>query len=261
MYTIATLHDLRRHLNLTANDNDGDDDLLRALQDASHLIEALTQRRYCPRLESRAVSLDPANPHELFLPDDLLELKSISDEGGGINLAEIRLLPSHADSPASVLQRTDGASFSFSVSPSNSVSIDGVWGWHDRWSQAWRDSRDTIRDLSLSAAETVLTVDDSDGSDQDGLSPRFHIGHLLRIEDEYLRVTAVDHTANQLTVLRGVRGTEAASHARGAKIETYAPPPAIRDLTLRYAELMIKSVGLLDEASTPLLERMRRLTA
>ena len=42
MYTIATLEDLRRHLNLGEGDRGSDDALLRALQDASHLIESAT---------------------------------------------------------------------------------------------------------------------------------------------------------------------------------------------------------------------------
>ena len=82
----------------------------------------------------------------------------------------------------------------------------------------------------------------------------------MRIDGEYLRVTAIDRAADRLTVLRGVGGTRATAHLRDAKIETYAPAPAIRDLTVRYAELMLKSVGPLELAS-PLLERMRRLTA
>ena len=48
MYTIATLDDLRRHLNLSATDAADDEDLLQRLGAASRLIESLTQRRYCP---------------------------------------------------------------------------------------------------------------------------------------------------------------------------------------------------------------------
>ena len=113
----------------------------------------------------------------------------------------------------------------------------------------------------MSATATTITVEDSDGADEDGASPRFQAGHLLRVKGEYLRLTAVDHTANQLSVLRGVGGTVAAAQAVDAKIESYAPAPAIRDLTLRYAELMVKTAGPLELESTPLIARMRRLTA
>ena len=94
-----------------------------------------------------------------------------------------------------------------------------------------------------------------------GFSPRFQVGHLLRIEDEYLRVTAVDRKTNTLTVLRGVQGTAAAAHAPGKTIETYTPPLPMRDLVARYAELMMKSPSPLADEPSPLLSQMRRLTA
>ena len=52
MYTIATLQDLRRHLQLEETDRAADADLQQALQKASHLIETLTGRRFCPFLET-----------------------------------------------------------------------------------------------------------------------------------------------------------------------------------------------------------------
>ncbi len=256
------MNDLRRQLRLpAAADPTADDELLRVLQEASHLIESLTQRHYCPVAQTRLVSLDPSNPRELILPADLLELHALSDSDGALDRASIRRLPSQPDMPASVLQLADDAVFRFSASPINAVSISGIWGWHDRWSRAWRDSGDTVRDNPLAAAATNISVDDVEAADRDGLRPRFHIGHLLRIDGEYLRVTAIDYERQRLTVLRGQQGSAAASHRQGAKIETYAPAPTIRDLCLRYAELLLTSIGLLEQESTPLLERMRRLTA
>ena len=261
MYTIATLEDLRRHLYLGDDDSGSDDALLRALGEASHLIESATLRRYCPRVETLEVKPDRSNPSALILPDDLLELRAVSDDGGAIDLADLVALPRHGDEPASILQLKQGAAFRLGHSPAGSVSVNGLWGWHDRWSAAWRDSGDQVSDNAMSAHATLIGVADSNGADEDGGRPRFHVGHLLRIDGEYLRVTAIDRAANRLTVLRGIGGTRATAHLREASIETFAPAPAIRDLSLRYAEVMLKSVGPLDLGSTPLLERMRRLTA
>jgi len=260
MYTIATLDDLRRHLNLSATDSAEDSDLLQRLQAASQLIESLTQRRFCPRSQTREITLDRPGQSELILPDDLLELRSLSIGGVAMNLADIRLLPDDRDAPASVLRVAQGAALRFGDDNSASISIGGIWGWHDRWTEAWRDSGDTVRDAALNALADAITVSDAAGSDQDGRSPRFQVGQLLRIDAEYLRVTAIDSAKNQLTVLRGVQGTAAAAHRRGATIETYSPPAAIRDLTLRFATLMTQSAGLLERESTPLVERLRRLT-
>lgn len=261
MYTIATLEDLRRQLNLGDADSGSDGALLRALQDASHLIESATLRRYCPRVETLDVKPDRSNPSALILPDDLLELRAVNDDGGAIDLADLVALPRQGDAPASILQRKRGAAFRLGLSPVASVSVTGVWGWHDRWPTAWRDSGDQVSENPLTASATQLGVADSEGADEDGGRPRFHIGHLLRIDGEYLRVTAIDRSANSMTVLRGAAGTRATAHLRGAKIESYAPAPAIRDLCVRYAELMLKSAGPLNLDSPPLLARMRRLTA
>jgi hypothetical protein len=262
MYTIATLHDIRQHLNLADSDTSSDDDLLKALQQASHVLESLTNRRYCPAIESRVASIDTANPTDLILPDDLLSLSSLTNgDGGSINLGDVQTVPSHADLPTSVLHLINGVSFIYSESPINAVSIAGTWGWHDRWTKAWRDSSDTVQDNPLSDSATALTVTDADGVDSDGFSPRFQVGHLLQIESEYLRVIAVNTTTNQLTVQRGVNGTTASSHVQTTTIDTYQPVPAIRDLCVRYAELLFNSIGIFDTDADPLVARLRRLTA
>ena len=198
MYTIATLHDLRRHLNLSADDTSEDDDLLQRLGAASRLIESLTQRRYCPRLQTREILPDRPGQRELTLPDDLLELRSISVGGRALGRSDIRLLPGDRDAPAGVLQLAAGASL-HADDGDPTVSIEGIWGWHDRWTEAWRDSGDSLRDAVLSAAADVITVSDVAGEDQDGLGPRFQVGQLLRIDAEYLRVTAINRADNRLT--------------------------------------------------------------
>ncbi len=261
MYTIATLEDLRRHLGLSATDTDSDQDLLHSLQEASHLIESLTQRRYCPRFQSRTVPLDRTAPRLLILPDDLLELRAINDAGGEMDLNRFLRLPEDPDTPASILHLARGVTFRLDASGPRAVEINGIWGWHDRWMQAWRDSGDTVRDSALSADTGTISVYDVAGSDKDGFSPRFQVGQLLRIGDEYLRLTAIDRQNQRLTVLRGAQGSAAVAHQRGATIETYTASLPIRDLTVRYAELMIKSNSLLADAPSSLLERMRRLTA
>lgn len=261
MYTIATLYDIRQHLNLAADDTGADDDLMKALQQASHILESLTNRRYCPAVESRSVTIDTDLPSMLILPDDLLSLTTITNEdGSSISLSDVRLIPDHEDLPIGVIQLINGASFTYAESPLSAVTLTGTWGWHDRWTQAWRDSGDTVQDNPLSSGATTLPVSDADGVDGDGFSPRFQVGHLLQIESEYLRVIGVDSATNQLTVQRAVNGTSAASHAQSTPIQTYQPVPAIRDLCMRYAEMLYKSIGIFDTDADPLVTHLRRLT-
>ncbi len=260
MYTIATLEDLRRHLQLGDEDRGSDDHLLRALEEASHHIESVTARRYCPRVETLDISPDEANPRSLLLLDDLLELRAVRDDSGDIDLARIRVFPGPQDEPAFLLLYRAGGVFRTGYGGTNAVSVTGVWGWHSRWASAWRDSGDRVSGNALSANSERITVENSDGVDADGFRPRFQVGHLLRIDGEYLRVTAIDRAANQLTVLRGTGGTRATAHLQNAKIETYAPVPTIRDFTVRYAEHLIKSAGPFEQETPPSLRRMRRVT-
>ena len=260
MYSIATLEDLSRHLGLARADASADASLPQKLQEASQLIESLTQRRYCPWLETRAAAPLAHDPSQLILPDDLLELREIRDAGGLIDLADIQRLPDDADAPASVLRLGKGKRFMPQARGEASIAITGIWGWHDRWTQAWRASGDSLQ-AGISASDASISVSDAAGSDSDGLSPRFQAMQLLRINDEYLRVIAIDLPKQRLTVQRGAQGTAASDHPLGARIETYVPALPIRDLTLRYAELMLRSQSPLADEPSSLLERMRRLTA
>ena len=228
---------------MSATDTAEDDALLERLGAASRLIESLTGRRYCPRLQTREVPLEHARQRELILPDDLLELRSLSIGGVALELADIRLLPDDRDAPAGVLQVANDAPVHLGDGAATSISIEGVWGWHDRWTEAWRESGDTVRDAALDADAGAITVSDAAATDHDGRAPRFQVGQLLRIDAEYLRVTAIDRANNRLSVLRGVQGTSAAAHRRGASIETYLPALPIRDLTLRFAALMTRAAN------------------
>ena len=113
MYSIASLHEFRRHLQLKETDTSADTDLRLALEKASQLIESLTGRRYCPSLETHSLTIDAANPRELILPDDLLELISINAERQILSKDALRRVPSRPDLPASVLILNEGEVFNW----------------------------------------------------------------------------------------------------------------------------------------------------
>jgi hypothetical protein len=80
-----------------------------------------------------------------------------------------------------------------------------------------------VEDNPLTAAATSITVNDADGADLFADTPRFKVQQILRIESEYVFVTAKDTTGNKLTVIRGVNGTTAASHVQNTAIYVYKP--------------------------------------
>ncbi len=256
MYTIATLYQLRRYLGLASADPDDDDRLLSSLQSASAEIERLANRSFNPRLATLQHSVNLSDATELLLDDDLLELSTlVNGDGNSIGSGDILTIPG-GDSPISVIRLTGGNAFVWDETPVQAVSVTGIWGWHSRPSQMWRDSADSVQDNPLSSSTSTLTVSDADGVDGVNESPRFQIGQLLRIEDEYLRVLDVDTAANTLTVLRGVNGTTAASHVQNTDIDTYQPPPDVGDLVVRWAAWIYRQPDAFDDILPTLLKTL-----
>lgn len=232
MYTLSTLHHLRARLNLGATETADDARLINALEAAAANIERATGRRFSPHRLTRLH--DYTNAVELLLEDDLLDLLSITNgDGVAIPLGDVIRLPDTP--PTSVLRLTGSSAFLYTRSPLEAIAVNGIWGWHERWSTAWRGSSDSVQNNPLTASSITLTVADADGADSIGEAPRFQVGHLLKIDDEYLRVIAVNTISNILTVLRGVNGTAAAAHNLNAPISTYQPPADVEALALRWA--------------------------
>jgi hypothetical protein len=104
----------------------------------------------------------------------------------------------------------------------------------------WRGTGDTVQNNPMNSSTSSLTVSDADGVDSEGSLPRFQVGHLLKIDSEYLRVTAINTVTNVVSVLRAVNGTSAASHTLNTPIYAYQPPAELNILSLRWASWLYK---------------------
>jgi len=202
-------------------------------------------RRFYPRTETRYYD-HPKDATRLKVDDDLLAVTTFTTEngdteitsgnyylmcGGLYNLVPYDRLVLKTNSTQSHL------AFSGTMQQANAVV--GTWGYHEDWDNAWEDSQDTVENTtSISASGTSLTVNDADGADLYALTPRFKVLQLLKIEDEYLNVTAVNTTTNALTVVRGVNGTTAAAHVQDTAIYIYRPMPDIVQATLELAKYL-----------------------
>ncbi len=254
MYTIATLQQLRQRLSLSPDDTSDDSRLLAALQAATAQMEAAAVRRFIPRRVTIAHTINPRYPTEMVLIDDLLELEMVvNGDGNSIAPETILTIPDVGqDGPIGLLQLVDGEAFVWEKSPLQAITISGVWGWHDRWSQAWRASSDSVQDAALDSSITSLTVSDANGLDAHGTTPRFQVGQLLRLEGEYMSVIGVDMATNVLSVLRGANGTVASAHDQYTPIEIYQPPLDVEILCLRWALWLYKEPDNRPFSSTPL---------
>lgn len=253
MYTLATLHQLRQRLGLSAADTADDARLLAALQAASAQIEQAAGRRFSPRIATIAHDLNPRHLDELLLRDDLLQVDSIvNGDGSSIDPLDVVTLPeSSLDGPISVLRLAGGQMFTWHETPLRAVAVSGIWGWHDRWSRAWRSSADTVQNNPLNSTSSTVSVSDADGADSYAIAPRFQAGQLIRIEDEYLRVLAVNTATNVLTVLRGVNSTTAVAHDQGTVIDIFQPALEVEMLCLRWAMWLYKEPDNRGFAVTP----------
>ncbi len=136
--------------------------------------------------------------------------------------------------PITVLEMYVNGSYSHWYTGQRSLKLTGLWGWHDRYADAWASSGDSVKDAAgISAVITTITVNDADGVDEQGQTPRFQIGQLIKIDSEHIIVTAVTAaTTNTLTVLRAQNGTTGATHALSAAITIYRPPEVVVFATL-----------------------------
>jgi hypothetical protein len=235
----ATLTDLRRHLSLTSAQTGDDGLLLTLLGAAARLIDGYTGRRFYPVRQTHPYTCD--DPALLLLRDDLLTLHSlINGDGSTLSPAVYHLHPSVVPIKSSIVLDRTQAVFTHDGDPVDAISVDGTWGYHPDWSNAWASSGDSVQDNPLSSSATLLTVTDADAPEPTGYGQRFAVGQLLRIENEYVHVLAVNTTQNELTVARGVNGTTASSHAQNTAIDIYRPPEDVRQVCLRVATWLYK---------------------
>src|SRR3990167_3305649 len=79
-----------------------------------------------------------------------------------------------------------------------------VTGRKYEWHEDTLPALATTLNGAIDATQTTLTLTDS---------AIYHVGHVLEIESEYVNVTAVDTTAETVTVARAWGGTTGATHA------------------------------------------------
>lgn len=234
MYTIATLHALRRHLGLATADIAEDARLMEALRAASAQIEREARRHFLP-WQAALAHAPAACRNELLLNDDLLDLTAVEDGSGAVPLDEVDRLPT--DGIASVLRLRNGRCF---TPDEGQVTVTGVWGWHDDWQHAWLSSHDGVADDPLESTATVISVDDADGEDGGLNAPRFQVGQVIAINQEWMRIVRLDTSSNSLSVYRAVAGTHIAAHGQFSPINIFQPARDVSDLTVRWAAWLYK---------------------
>jgi len=251
----STLHQVRQYLNLAVTETDDDGLLKQFCRQATETIDKYCRRRFDVRLETRVFDY-PIQKRDslgvysaeafvaqmnavadwiddrLRMDDDLLAVTTLTNgDDVEIDSDDFILEPANKYPKFTIrLVESSGVSWQYGANGERRQVIDvqGDWGYHPRYGDlAWCDSLDTVQDDPLTAGGTTLTVNDADGVAGDATDTRYQVGQLLRIEDEYLFVVAVDTVTNELTVTRAQNGTIAVAHAQGTQIDVYRPPDNI----------------------------------
>jgi hypothetical protein len=205
--------------------------LLSTLIAATHQVELIAGRFLLPRSLSIPHLVQRPATTELLLDEDLLELHIVTNgDSSPIPLESLEQVGS------GLLYALDGYQFlRDNRGKAQPIVISGIWGWHDAWSEAWRSSHDTVSSAISPFSSSIIPVNDADSADPVDASPRFQPGQLLRIDNEYMALQAVDADEDVIHVLRGQLGTAITSHDVGSGISIYNPPPLLESLIVRWA--------------------------
>lgn len=242
MYYV-TLHQVRQSIgNLDGNTAD-DALLLKYIKWATDFVNRYKGRRYDVRLATiphdaplaRFSSFgvfdreygagSPLPP--LILQDDLLEMLELTNGDGEEITSNHYVLQPSRSTPYSVVKLRGGAQWAANSdgNVAGALQVEGVWGYHTDYANAFVDSLDTVQDNPLSSSSTTIHVSSLSAPAADLESPRFQAGQLLRIDGEFFYLVDAQDGAEsaELTVVRAYNGTAAAEHAQGAKVEIFRP--------------------------------------
>lgn len=240
----ATLYQVKSYLDLD-DDEDKDDVRLSDLITRSvGAIDAYKGRRFDVRYEVRHYDVPKPAPDvygstdgvaaPLRLKDDLLEIVSLTNgDDVAIAAANYTLEPADFYPKNRIWLFDESWTTNSSGNSKQVIDVAGYWGYHSLYGSAWGDSLDTVENNPLSSSGTSITVNDANGVAGDGSNQRFQAGQMIKIDSEFMYVTAVNNIANTLTVQRAYNGTTAAAHTQDKKIYIYRPMENIVFATIR----------------------------
>jgi hypothetical protein len=228
MNEYLTLAAFKRYQGIDVDQYDQDWLIAELLESASRAWDIWTRRRFYPRVETRYY--DHQESYQLRLDDDLLEVTTLKTDEGDDTVSAADYWPmagnSYGVTPYSriVLKTTTTTPLTYSTIRRRANQVTGIWGYHTDWANAWALAATTAE--ALDATETGIDVADVAG---------LEAGMLLRVDTEYLYLSGVDGSANELTVTRGANGSTAATHTTSASVYRYKPDAGVVQAVRRLA--------------------------
>ena len=201
---------------------------------ASRRLDALTGRRFFPRVETRRFDTPPSD--EMWLDDDLLEILTFTNgDAVAITSADYVLKPTN-EYPKYAIRLRDTATIYFTPTSASSydeaITLSAIWGYRERYSADGWVSGSTVDEVgNVSAA--VLSFTAASGVP-------FTRGQIIRIDNELMQLSSV--VTNELTVVaRGANGSTAAIHLDHAPIYYWQQQDDVAGLVLEIAKIMYRA--------------------
>lgn len=250
-YSYATLAQAKAEYIATKTDDDSY--LINALRQVTARFETETGRVFVPRIETKY--FDAIGDHNIFngekrlmLRDDLLEATTVTDGSGTVLLSgtDYRTHP-RAGSPSYALQglSTYAGWHQYTSDPYEAISVAGVWGYHEDYTNAWRDSGQDAS-TTIGASDTTFAVSDADAVDPYTGAALFSPGQLLKVENEYMTLLSI--STNTLTVQRGANGSTAAAHSSALSVYIWQVEPEVQRVVAREASFILKRRAIFEQA-------------
>lgn len=254
----CTLYDARQQLSvLPATDKADDDAILKqSIIQASRRVDQMLTFGFEPVIKTTWNPIDgnmiDSVLRLLRLAEPMLAITGVTVYATDLTVGtDVQEFPPDSIAPYWDLQLVSlsGSWYStyYSSSAAPAIKLTGTFGYHPDYGNAWQ-AEDALA-AGVNDSVTSLTVADADGSDWRGLTPRFSPGALLKVDSEFMRVTAVDTDTNVLTVIRGENGSTAAAHLASAVVYCWAWPEDIRQAVARQAALNYKRRGSFEATS------------
>jgi len=196
----------------------------------SERIDSIMGIEFLPRRTSytyRYNSAALANLYDLALHQPLLELTTLTNGNGNAIATGYSLYPRNSTPYGFIrLSQSGTVMWAYTTDGNDEITVAGVWGYRQHANEAWISSKTTLADAIVSTTATTFTVVNAAIADANGITPNLSAGMMIRVDTEWMMV--IDVTANTLTVVRGVRGSTAATHLMSAPINVYVVEPTIQ---------------------------------
>lgn len=218
MNCYAWLDDVKGRLGISGSSDDSD--LLSVLHQASRDVDHWCYRHFYI-MEGQTRFFDGNGNGVQLCLDDFLSISAFtadSEKDGTydgetwVENTDFYVFPAQGF-PKIGVEKTGFGNFSFNLSARRFYKVTGNFGYGDGVSATpYKDSGTTLNG-AINASVTTVTVNDG---------TKFQVGQTLRINSEQMFVEAI--STNDLTVVRGVNNSTAASHSDSDAVSIYQYP-------------------------------------